>query len=122
MLIGLGSLELWNLPHLTGFACGIPLIFVGACGGALINYRSERGLWMLSALFAVMVGLFLSFAGFGFITDVARTGFFAEALLVHWGWGFFLLQLLYLFVSLLRVASFNWKISKQLAFSAGPHL
>lgn len=47
-----------------GVITGFMALWLGACGGAFRAWNSDRGLWMLSALFLAVTAVF--FAGFAY--------------------------------------------------------
>ena len=112
-------MEAWKLTQISIFALGFALLFVGSCGGALYNYRSERGLWMLSMLFAVMIAFFLTCAIWGIAKDMIRFGFYSTEFRSELGWlAAIAIGASYMLWAFGRVAVANWKFSKRTARSS----
>lgn len=68
------------LPMLAGIACwfagfalsGMMLFGVGAMGGSMGEYRTEKGIWMLAALFLAIFGaLYATFLFYGVVDQLA---------------------------------------------------
>lgn len=104
--------------HQHGVLVGYAAVIGMACAGALTKYRTERGLWMLCALFGSLIGVFLAFAVVESVLDLT---------LRHnaWSWvyteGVVALSLYALaFWLLLSVGVRNWRMSRY-GRGAGAH-
>jgi hypothetical protein len=58
--------------HVGGVITGLFLISLGACGGTLTEWRTERGLWMLAGLFLVMNCTIYCLFAYGQMRDWVR--------------------------------------------------
>jgi hypothetical protein len=94
-------------------AIGYALMFLGACGGVFQKFRSERGLWMLSALFAAMTGVILACFVLGTCGDIARHHIFDDGLSLQIEVALAMLVFFYQFLFLLKITRQNWAISKR---------
>ena len=114
LTIGFTLLALWRFTGISAFMSGIPLLFTGAVGGALYRYRTERGLWMLSTLIAVMIGLFFGVAVIGITKDILHLGMHAKEVRSELIWGVVsAAAITYLVADLYKVTAENWKFSKR---------
>ena len=85
---------------------------LGASGGSLAQYRTERGLWMLAVLFFALYGGIYALLIFGQIGDVLHNAApMPIALLVDATIGTFFLTTNIRF--LYQVGQFNWSISNE---------
>ena len=93
------------------FTCAF-LGALGAGGGMLVQYRTDRGLWMLAALFLVIYcGLYVLFF-VGQLGDVLRNaGQAPVGVVVDFSVATLLLSANIRF--LFRIARFNWSISRE---------
>ncbi len=87
-------------------------IFLGACGGSLVDWRHERGLWMLAGLFLLfccaIYGLFIC----GQVRDIIRGAVETNiGLMIDFSLGTMLLSSTIRF--LWRVAKYNRTFSRE---------
>jgi hypothetical protein len=94
-------------------AIGYALVFLGACGGMFHNFRSERGLWILSALFAAITGVILGCLVVGTGQDIARSQILNDGMAVQIEVALAMLVFLYQFLFLLKITRQNWAMSKR---------
>ena len=72
MLLSFGLLLLGRFTNAVGVISGVMLIFLGACCGFLQPWRTVRGLWMLSGLFALFSFIFYVFFEYGEMMDLIQ--------------------------------------------------
>jgi hypothetical protein len=93
-----------------GVISGTFLIYLGACGGSLLHWRSERGLWMLAVLFLLISAVIYGLFAYGQLRDFFRGVRQPElGLAMDFSLGTLLLSATVRF--LYKVARSNWNLS-----------
>jgi hypothetical protein len=108
MLLGFTSARL----EIPGVISAVYAVFLGASGGALAQWRTDRDLWMLAGLFLLFCGAFYGVIIYSEIDDIVCGALGPEiGLLIDFSIGTTLLSISLRF--LWRVARYNWTFSRE---------
>jgi hypothetical protein len=98
--------------EIPGTVAAFFAVGLGASGGSLIHWRTERGLWMLAVFFLVIHCLIFGFFTAARVVDIIQGAFQPDVgLIIDFGSAMLILSISLRFLS--RIVRYNWAFSQR---------